>query len=524
MAEAGRLRRGLTACTEANEIEAKGRYMKRLTIVPGWILLVMSLPVMTMAASLEWTVVSEEEAMTVAGHGLDYARRDMPDWIGTRLGTPYRFEDLEQMPSAFVFPVLADDLPAGYITVSAREEFSPIFEYTAGTLLLDAISDLAVERKVARLLYFGALFYFAELRDGAGTTYRHLLAGYDYEIDRLALMHLGYNDRDGDAAAHAQFHWDLDLRGGWDNGTRDTQTIPNTDAFLWYRGCGPTSVTMMLHVYGANGYPNLLQNRTSYSWCGLSCYSPRTLHNEVATYCGMPLNNCNFDLYGITAYQMADSFDAIAASHGYGGFTVSVDSSPTFVEYRQEIDQSDPVGLAIYEESTHNYDGHAVCGVGYNYGTYHYAILYDTWDRNYHNYALENMISWDLVRVNPPSAPTGTATPPTGATSTPTRTSTPPTGATSTPTRTSTPPTGATSTPTRTSTPPTGATSTPTDPPATRTPTNTPTRTPTNTVGPGTPTYTPYPTDTPTPRPSRTPTRTPTPPTNQLMVDLQLNR
>jgi len=424
------------------------------------------------AASADWNFSQEIPQDTAAKLAEDWAGEweDAPCLAdgSLELGPPFAATDLAGQTAAWLFPLFAGNEQAGHVIISGNTAWAPLIERTRSSALVAAITTAfdQIPSSASRLLFLGPFRLLFESTDDAGRISYVRLP----DFARIDAQSVGRWQAEVEQSAPRLAAATADLWAAVDSGdfwaAARARVELTATAFTWYRGCGPTTVAMMLGCYGQNGYPNLYEETQRFSWCQYGRTTAKILHDEVADYCNMPITTCDYNQYGVTANQMRLAIQQIASRHGYS-FSAQVDSSPTFNEFQQEIDAGDPVGLAIYQDSgPANYDAHAIMGLGYDYGAQHIAVVYDTWDRSKHDYALENFTSWNLVRAEPGSSP--------GNTPTPTR-----------------PP--ASPTPRPTSTPVPTATRTPTQPPAnTPTPTRTPIRTATATPGTN-------PTPTPTP-------------------------
>ena len=375
-----------------------------------------------------------------------------PEWKNCDLNKPLKMYNLDNIVTAYLFPVVSKVSRnyKGYILVSATRRYAPLIERTKDTELLDNINSF-VNKK--RLLFFGPFKIYVELNSKDNLIYINLLSMQEERVDKIIDYNLSFYELGSDKEQEIEDLWVKVFDGNYFKETYDYKEIPNDSAFNWYRGCGPTTVAMMLHIYSFNGYPNFSETPVRFDWCGRHPTTAKTLHDKVADDCGLPRDDCNLNVYGVTAYQMRNAVRNVANQYGYN-FSATVDTSPTYNEYRNEINDDDPVGLAIYEDNgPSNYDYHAICGFGYNYGAQHLAIIYNTWNRRSHEYALENFASWNMIRVEPNSNPEPTNTPTPAYTPTPTPTPTPSYSPTPTPTLTPTPtkPPKPTPTPTPTS-------------------------------------------------------------------------
>lgn len=108
-----------------------------------------------------------------------YARRAYASWRDASVGRPQTYHtELElnthakHVPTAYVFPVESSDETVGYLTVSAREQWSPVLEAStadppaANRRAVTALARRRGERLTGTFLYRGAATYSVELESG----------------------------------------------------------------------------------------------------------------------------------------------------------------------------------------------------------------------------------------------------------------------------------------------------------------------------------------------------------------------
>ena len=238
-----------------------------------------------------------------------------------------------------------------------------------------------------------------------------------------------------------------------------SKVIDAVPSYLWYRGCGPTSLGMVLGYYDLHGFPDLITGDAStqtnevnsaiasdqhYNDYSLPLdYSPNLLQDK-SNLGGAHASNC-----------LADFMNTSWSSRqNYWGWSWSSDIAPSFVGYvnkinsqyivttsyvyytnpqkwdlyKNEIDNNRPVVLLVDSNGDGATD-HFVAGIGYDDNTSQYAI-YDTWDNNIHWYQwrdISSAYSWgiygfDIIKITQPATPTapvvGTITQPTCAVAT----------------------------------------------------------------------------------------------------------
>ncbi len=330
---------------------------------------------------------------------------EYPGWKESDLGMPYRLEDLEGNATAWLYPVVKDSEIQGYMTLSGRAAFSPLFmrsEDTKMPSLCRRFTDMG-----SRLIYLSAFYYFAEYYRSLDTpVYIHLPTMNEYSLEKVSRIQKTYYSRTQKQIKESRIHWKELQEGSFFDKIKASAEIPNSEGFNWYRGCGPTSIAMILRCYGRNGFPSLNENVQEFWWCGQRKFSSRDLHDAVADACGLPLDSCEYEVYGATAGQLKSAFESVASDYGYY-MTAWVDNNPVMHQYRFEILEGDPICIAIYEDGgPGDYDNHAIMGYGYNFGAQRLARIYDTWSRMSAEYALENFVFWSMIRTEP-GAPSG---------------------------------------------------------------------------------------------------------------------
>ncbi len=377
------------------------------------------------------------EWIDTAAHGW-ILNSEYVEWEDAEAGRPIPLENLDGEITAYLYPVHKGAEVKGYVTISAIKAYSPLFERAAGSDFVDMVRRYGIDYD-HRLLFLGNLYYFVEIESDNHNepAYIHLPSLEVYEIEKIEKIQELFYEREEDLLRTSRDHWTDMERGEFFTGTIGSNEVPNAEGFGWYRGCGPTTITMMLRCYGRNGYPAMNENMQEFYWCGLRKRTARLLHDRVANSCGMPYDSCDYNQYGVTVFQMRNSFTDTAATYGYN-MGATVDGTPSYNEFKAEIDQGDPVGLAIYNDNgPMDYDGHAIMGYGYIFNAQHVALVFDTWTRNPRQYALENLAGWNMVKAEPGSPPQNTPTP--TPTQPPPPTFTPTQGSTATPTPSLTP-------------------------------------------------------------------------------------
>jgi hypothetical protein len=211
------------------------------------------------------------------------------------------------------------------------------------------------------------------------------------------------------------------------NSRKEAVVIPEVPAYLWYRGCGPTALGMLVGYYDSNGfydlvpgdattqtsavetmiasqehyddyslpkdyYPNLVQDKSELGGAHAS--------NSIADYMFTSWSSKN-NYWGWSwmsdvgsamldyAHQQNANYQVITANIYY--------SAASWEQFKNEISHNRPVVLLVDSDGDNSTD-HFVTGVGYNDETNEYAI-YDTWDSSIHWYQyreMSNSYSWGV--------------------------------------------------------------------------------------------------------------------------------
>lgn len=210
------------------------------------------------------------------------------------------------------------------------------------------------------------------------------------------------------------------------------KVIYGVPSYLWYRGCGPTSLGMVTGYYDSHGFPDLIEgdalsqsynvnsdiaNDQHYSDFSLPLdYTPNLIQDK-SELGGAHTSDC-----------IADFMQTSWSSEGnYWGWSWSSDISPAFIKYinlknplyrittsyksysssdswnlyKTEIDYNRPVVILVDTDGDGKSD-HFVTGIGYDSDQNLYAI-YDTWDNNIHWYEWQGMSSgniWGIYGFN----------------------------------------------------------------------------------------------------------------------------
>ncbi|MBN1924268.1 MAG: T9SS type A sorting domain-containing protein [Prolixibacteraceae bacterium] len=192
--------------------------------------------------------------------------------------------------------------------------------------------------------------------------------------------------------------------------------------YYWQRGCGPTSVGMVVGYYDGLGFSDLVNGEAStqtadandaianddhYNDYSLPKDYPPTLLDDKSVLGGAHTSNCIADfmntswrsrgLYWGWSYfsDIDNSFNEYVQyiNSNYHTTTGNIYNwnSNFWTQYMNEIDNNRPVVLLVDTNGDGGTD-HFVAGIGYNNTNSTYAV-YNTWDMNVHWYSWQAIAS-----------------------------------------------------------------------------------------------------------------------------------
>ena len=212
---------------------------------------------------------------------------------------------------------------------------------------------------------------------------------------------------------------------------KSTVLIDGVPAYLWHRGCGPTSLGMIIGYYDTHGFPDLIvgdatnqtdsvnnaiankEHTNDYS-IPLDYYP--NLEQDKSDLGGAHTSNCIADFMETSwssknnywgwswSSKIDDAFrDYINLVGDYETFDTYeyFSTSGSWYKFTNEIDHERPVLLLVDSNGDGSTD-HFVTGIGYDESDTTYAI-YDTWDKEIHWFKWREMsssYSWGIYGFN----------------------------------------------------------------------------------------------------------------------------
>ncbi len=208
--------------------------------------------------------------------------------------------------------------------------------------------------------------------------------------------------------------------------------ISGVPAYLWHRGCGPTSLGMLIGYYDTHGLSDLIDGDAStqtsdvddaiandehYSDYSLPLDEYPNLEQDKSELGGAHASNCIADFmetswssesnyWGWSWSNMIDNAfrDYVNMQNSeyetYETYEYFSDSTSWNV-FTKEIDNNRPVILLVDSDGDGKTD-HFVTGIGYDESDTTYAI-YDTWDRKIHLFKwreISENYSWGIYGFN----------------------------------------------------------------------------------------------------------------------------
>jgi hypothetical protein len=331
------------------------------------------------------------------------------DWQGAALDAGIPLFDLAGEKTAYLFGVRNGAASAGYVTVAALSLPNPVLEYavtgptpldaTAPTLQAADVTVLATDRP----LYLGLLGYAYEIADQAPQT-RSVLRLIDTQV-------MTVSEAQAAQPLAASIHPETTRPPSIQATTSYAliNGVPDWDQFQGdygcWSGCSPTSGVNVLGYWDNNGYGNLIAGS---DWQG----AINAMREAMGTYCGLDgtgwtyISNISS---GIVNYTQARGYPFSSEL-----WCTDCATTPTYQNYRSEIDASRPVVVDLMSHAT--YGSHTVAGVGYDDASGDYLIVHDNWSTTAENVWVQYGSGYSSIFMHPvrPAGATQDTAPPSG--------------------------------------------------------------------------------------------------------------
>ncbi len=221
-------------------------------------------------------------------------------------------------------------------------------------------------------------------------------------------------------------------KGIIDNNRKSAIIISGVPSYLWHRGCGPTSLGMLIGYYDTHGFSDLIKgiasiqtnvvndaiaNDEHYNDYSLPLDYYPNIEQDKSDLGGAHTSDCIADFMETSwssksnywgwswSYKIDDAFrDYVNMQNSeYETFEAFeyFSASTSWAIFTNEINNDRPVILVVDSDGDGSTD-HFVTGIGYDDSNKNYAI-YDTWDRNIHWYQwrkLSTNYSWGIYGFN----------------------------------------------------------------------------------------------------------------------------
>lgn len=363
--------------------------------------------------------VTPQQAALAASTYRELGEAQYPVWDGAELVLERTYYDLDSETSAYEFAVKTGGESVGCIVIGGHRGLPPLIEFSGGPSPVEMAVDLglvpldALERPDSggkwTPLFVGGFSYFMVSPDGLSELV-DLKKGEIVDLSELEAFSDEFESHIESSSGLFCRMWDAALSGAKLTAETDYAVLPEALGFTWYRGCGPTSGTMVLAYYGNAGYRNLKYQAESFTWNGpggtSSPYIPRELADMVADLCNVPREGGRVDNYGVFTGELAMAITTVAQSHGYKGFQcVLYEDVRDYSIYKGKIDEGDASVFGITKMDPGAYDQHAIMGCGYDYrnpAAGHLAVVFDTWTTSQRTAAMEYFITYRLLTVHSP--------------------------------------------------------------------------------------------------------------------------
>ena len=193
-------------------------------------------------------------------------------------------------------------------------------------------------------------------------------------------------------------------------GSSTAHMIDGVPAYIWYNGCGPTSLGMIIGYWDAHGYPNLIPGNNDWATNQTAIQNVIASPGHVRDYVPTPdrvatvsdpyhtddsladFTGCSRDPLDWGASYLSMQPAGLSAYMNYCGYhgahTGFSSYNSIWYMLTTQIDKGDPVQLMVDSNADGTVD-HFITGIGYDTvnGVEEFAA-YNTWDFNVHWYPL----------------------------------------------------------------------------------------------------------------------------------------
>jgi len=363
-------------------------------------------------------------------------------WEGAALTNPATYYDAESVPLAYVYSITKGSRYLGFLTVSARDDCFPYFMHSESQRpdarfdeALDVAREIGVEPGDVERIFSPPFDYLVRIKPKSAEN-KAAAEGLVVHLGNMQVVPRESLVRRIDTYYSAVAKEADEINGFWrhkvlagpppevkQGGDVYVAKIYNSDAhdyeYVWYKGCGPTTITMMLSYYGGSwGYRRFWgEGPESFAWCPNTSnpYTIRELNDKVVEFGqsqgdlgGAGYEGCDLMQYGITRPAARYAIEATGDFYRYPFSTDALTSAAGVTQdiittLQIEINKNHPVYFGIQQDGSGNgWNTHAVLGVGYSYhGAVHEVIAHNTWGRGKFHAAMESFGNWEIIIASP---------------------------------------------------------------------------------------------------------------------------
>lgn len=357
-------------------------------------------------------VVSVEQAEKVASYTvkeISGSLSDLSEWKNASVKLDITYYDLDGNKAAYAFNIINNNEYDGFIIISATKNKYPILEFSKGKLPNKISNQIKRSQSTATdfanknqlkvgesiPIYEGATFYGTEydLKDSRNMIKKKII------VDDVTLNMTIREAETAPTTTKQKTVENNEVKEAWSNlenkmvGTTSitaassSYKISNFPYELWYRGCAPTSASMVLEYWKGRGYPNLPTGQS--------------LINELA-------NAMHTNQTGATLKEnVDDGIETVCYNHGYSHIDAVNDNTDTMTKYMSELNMNRPFILNMENGGrgsgyTNPYGDHAVACYGYyRADPTKYLYIHDTWQTVEHYISYGNWRSAMATWVRP---------------------------------------------------------------------------------------------------------------------------